>query len=249
MKHNKIYIYGKHALEEALAHAPQAILKVFLEPKAADAQLQKIIQHTGIPTAPLLQGMQRSDMRSGTAHQGIIAQLSVHQLVVPYEQFVGTLAPTPNTALVLLCGVQDPHNTGAIIRSAAGFGAAGVLMPGRGQAPVTGAVVKVSAGMAFRIPLVAIEDIYKTISDLKKRGFRVYALTGEGSRSVAQESFDAPAVFVFGNESDGIPPAMRAVCDAVLSVPTNPRCESLNVAASAAVALFAWSVRHPKALQ
>ncbi|MEK6654741.1 MAG: TrmH family RNA methyltransferase [Thermodesulfobacteriota bacterium] len=79
----------------------------------------------------------------------------MHQLLVPFEQFIETISPSPEVSVVVLGGVQDPHNVGAIIRSAAGFGASAVIIPEHGNASITGAVIKVSAGMAFRIPLVS----------------------------------------------------------------------------------------------
>lgn len=248
MKQNKVYIYGKHALLEALTYAPNALNKIYFEPRSLDSALMKRIQQSGIATARLSEGLGKSDMRSGTAHQGIIGQILLSELLTPYQKFLDELVVTPDTVLVLLHGVQDPHNVGAIIRSAAGFGAKGVLIPEDSQAPVTGSVVKVSSGMAFRIPLVVIKDVQRTVSDIKKRGFKVYALAGEGSQPITQEPFIAPTLFIVGNEAKGVPAAMRTWSDNVLSIPLNPQCESLNVAASAAVALYAWSAAHPKAL-
>ena len=248
MKHNRIYIYGKHAVLEALRYAPHALTKVYLDPKGADPALKKALQSANLPTAALSEGLARSDMQSGTAHQGVVGQLSVPQLMRPYEKWVDSLAVTPDTNVVLLAGVQDPHNVGAIIRSAAGFGAAAVLMPEAGQAPVTGAVAKASAGMAFRIPLVHVSDLLHTVSDLKKRGFVICGLAGEGKHHLNAEPFDKPAVFILGNEGTGLPPHVRSLCDRLLTIQTHSRTESLNVAAAAAVALFAWSSKHPGAL-
>lgn len=178
-----------------------------------------------------------------------IAQISLFKLLVPYQQFVEGFKPGPSTSLVLLAGLEDPHNVGAIIRSAAGFGAAGVLMPEKGQAQVSTAVLKVSAGMAFRVPLVTLVDIQQAISDLKKRGFKVYGLAGEAKESIATANFTEPAVFVVGNEGLGLPKHLRELCDAELKIPMHPRTESLNVAAAAAATLFAWSTKHPEALK
>lgn len=249
MKQNKVYIYGKHAALEALLHAPKSILKVYFEADAVDTKLRRIIEQAGIPTARLSEGMARSDIKSGTSHQGVIGQISLHNLIVPYQTFSQTLASTPHTSLVLMSGVQDPHNVGAIIRTAAGFGVSGILMPEKNQAPVTGAVIKVSAGMAFRVPLVSVTDFHATIRDIKKRGFKVYALAGEGAQAITQMQFPSPTLFIFGNEAEGIAPALRALCDGVIAIPINPQCESLNVAAAAAVTLFAWSAQHPEALK
>ena len=123
-----------------------------------------------------------------------------------------------------------------------------MLLPEKEQSPDTNTVLKVSAGMAFRIPLVTVTDLYATIRDLKKRGFKVYALAGEGKSNIANESFASPTLFILGNEAKGIAPGIRALCDNVLSIPMSPRAESLNVAASGAVAMYAWSTKHPEAL-
>lgn len=245
---SKIFIYGKHALSEALLHAPQALTRVYLERGAVDPKVEEKIVKAGIPTAPLSEGQAKSDMRSGASHQGVIAQLSLSKLLLPYEKFADALKVTPDTSLLLMAGLQDPHNVGALIRSAAGFGVSGVLMPLESQAPISGAVIKVSAGMAFRIPLVTVDNLQKAISDLKKRGFRVYALAGGKGTSVQQEEFSKPTVFVMGNEAAGLPQHLRALCDATLSIPIHSRTESLNVAAAGAVAMYAWSAKHGKAL-
>lgn len=248
MKQNKVFTYGKHALEEALTHAPRAVTKVYIDHKVADRKLVGRIDSLQIPTAKLSEGMARSDMRSGTPHQGVIGAISVPQLMQREDKFLEWIKPTPETVLVLLQGVEDPHNTGAIIRSAAGFGATAVLMPEHGQSPVTGAVIKVSAGMAFRLPLIQIQSVEQTISKLKKLGFKVYALSGDGKAPIDAEAFEAPSVFVLGNEGSGVSKQTRSLADKTLTIPMSRRAESLNVAAAAAVALYAWSAKHPQAL-
>lgn len=176
-----------------------------------------------------------------------LAQISLSRLVQPYEEFAAALTPSPSCLLVLLAGVEDPHNVGAIIRSAAALGAAGVLLSDR--SPLTDAVLKVSAGMAFRVPLVAIGSGYQqALSDLRKRGFAVFGLEASG-RPVMEELFEAPVVLVFGNEGEGLPGAVRPLLSSSLSIPMHRRAESLNVAAAAAAVLFAWSARHPEALK
>lgn len=249
MKQNKIYTYGTHALEEALRFAPHALLKVYIERSSADKKLLREIEASGVATAKLGEGTARADLRAGASHQGVIGQISLHALMTPYQKFIDSVEAVPATSLVLLCGVEDPHNTGAIIRSAAAFGARGILLPQKGQAPVTGTVLKVSAGMAFRVPLVPVEQISSAIRDLKKKGFKVYGLSGQSAESVSKVQFLEPALFVFGNEGQGIPREVMSLCDAILAVPMHPQCESLNVAAAAATVLFAWSSRHPEALK
>ncbi len=103
--------------------------------------------------------------------------------------------------------------------------------------------------MAFRVPLVTIGNVNDTLRDLKERGFWTYGLDGEAKQSITQEKFDAPTVFVFGNEENGIRQKTLELCDISLSIPMHPGCESLNVAASAAVALYAWSTKHEGSLK
>jgi 23S rRNA (guanosine2251-2'-O)-methyltransferase len=167
---------------------------------------------------------------------------------VSFEKFFESFEPTKDTCLVFMSEIQDPHNVGAIIRSAAAFGASAVLMPTHNQSPVTGVVVKASAGMVFRIPIVEVENTQQAIAQLKKKGVKVFGLAGEGKENISDQKFDEPAMFVFGNEAQGIAPAARALCDKMLSIPMHARTESLNVSASSAVALFAWSTQHPEAL-
>lgn len=170
-----------------------------------------------------------------------VAQISVHRLLRPYQEFAATLSSSPRTSLVLLAGVEDPHNVGAIIRSAAAFGAGGVLFPTEGQAPLTDTVLKVSAGMAFRIPLVMIGGYQQTLSDLRKRGFSIVALDQKASKKISDLPPHTPVVFVFGNEGSGVPNAITPLLDVALAIPMDSRAESLNVAAAAAVTLYAWS--------
>jgi 23S rRNA (guanosine2251-2'-O)-methyltransferase len=241
MKQNKIFAYGRYAVRDALLYAPRALTKVYLDHAMVDTKLRRQVEEAGVPVAKLSEGMARSDMKSGTAHQGIIGSISIPQLMLPYQKFLEELQATPATMLVMLNGVLDPHNVGAIIRTAAGFGATAVLIPEKGQAPVTGVVIKVSAGMAFRVPLVSIGSVKQTVADLKKKGFSIYSLAGEGSQNIGHEAFGTPAVFILGNEGSGVPEDIRKMSDKVLAIPMDSKCESLNVAAAAAVALYSWS--------
>ncbi len=244
----KTYIYGKHAVEEAVKSKPKAIKEILLDPQMDDMKLRNLIKSSGVRTSAYM-GKRIKGVDDDANHQGVIAEVALDQLVISYQQFIDSLQVGPNTALVLFNEVQDPHNVGAVIRSAAAFGIAGILIPEHNQSPVTGAVVKVSAGMAFRIPLIQIGNENNTIRDLKKRGFWIYGLAGEGNNSLTTEKFDAPAVFVLGNESVGLREKTREACDVLLSIPMNPECESLNASAAMSVTLYAWSTQHPDALK
>ncbi|MEK7066195.1 MAG: 23S rRNA (guanosine(2251)-2'-O)-methyltransferase RlmB, partial [Patescibacteria group bacterium] len=242
------YIYGRHALVEALTHSPKSIDKVFIDPEFKDKELSALLETSGVHVVNTSdretpRGVDKRDTR-----QGIIALISPKGLVQPFKQFLEKLTVTPDTCLVLLDELEDPQNVGAIIRSAAAFGVAGILIPEHNQAPVTGAVIKVSAGMAFRIPLVSVANVNSSIRELKDKGFWVYGLEMEAKNSLTTEEFNAPTLFVMGNEGQGIRQKTKELCDVLMVIPMNPKCESLNVAASAAVTLYEWSKQHKGAL-
>lgn len=244
----KIYIYGRHALAEALAFAPQTVRKVFLSPEVDDAELRALLKKNNI--APGVLKTRELDHMVGreTAHQGVIAVTDPASLLLDFKQFVADLHPTERTMLVLLDELTDPHNVGAIIRSAAAFGAAGVLIPEHNQAPITGTVVKTSAGMAFRVPLIAIGNVNQAVDALARSGFRTYGLAMDGAQTISDERFDAPALFIVGNEGAGIRQKTMERCDVSLRIPMHARTESLNASVSAAVVLYQWSVCHPDGL-
>jgi 23S rRNA (guanosine2251-2'-O)-methyltransferase len=182
------------------------------------------------------------------AHQGAVAEIDVSKLMVPYEEFIRILDVTYDTGLVLLGEVQDPQNVGAVIRSAAAFGIAGVLIPEHRQAQVNGTVIKVSAGMAFRIPLVRIGNVNTVVENLKEHGFWIYGLDGSAEKSVSEEKFEKPSVLILGNESTGIREKTLMHSDIPLRIPMSKKAESLNAAAAAAIVLSVWSTHHRNAL-
>ncbi|MFA5987306.1 MAG: 23S rRNA (guanosine(2251)-2'-O)-methyltransferase RlmB [Candidatus Paceibacterota bacterium] len=249
MMQSRTFIYGKHALEEALNNTPEIVQEVFFTHQFEDNFLRTLVKKRGIKATQLMPNKFPHGADEDSVHQGVIAKISVDKLVLNYKEFIDNLPITIDTSLIILGEIQDPQNVGAVIRSAAAFGVAGVLIPEHNQAPITGAVVKVSAGMAFRIPLVIAPNINNVARDLKDKGFWIYGLEGESRDSIAREEFDTPTVFILGNEAHGIRAKTRDVCDKLLTIPTNAQCESLNAAASAAVALYAWSLKHPKALR
>ncbi|MES2088126.1 MAG: 23S rRNA (guanosine(2251)-2'-O)-methyltransferase RlmB [Patescibacteria group bacterium] len=247
--HNKIYIYGKHALAEALTNTPKVIEEIFMTSTFDDSAIRAQVKKLGLATSVLLPNKLPKEVDSQAAHQGIIGVLSFDRLIQPFTQFAENLKITPDTSLILLGELSDPQNVGAVIRSAAAFGISAVLIPEHNQAQITGSVVKVSAGMVFRIPLVSVSNVNTSLRELKDRGFAVYGLEGGAKYTMPKEEFELPTIFVLGNESEGIREKTRELCDKLISIPISPNCESLNAGVSAAVAFYAWSAKHPKAVR
>ncbi len=245
----KIYVYGRHALEEALQKAPHTIKKVFLSAATSTPDIQKALQERGIAVSHMKQRDVANLVGAEATHQGVIAVIDPALLVRDLKSFLAGMVPSENTVLVLLDELTDPQNVGAIIRSAAAFGAAGILLPQRRQAPITGAVAKVSAGMVFSVPIVSIGNVNQTVLALKEMGFRAYGLDMTGSKNAGDERFDAPSLIIIGNEGAGIRQKTMEHCDVVLKIPMSPACESLNASVSATVVLYEWSRHHPQALR
>lgn len=237
------YIYGKHAVNEALDRVPKAVKHLYFVSGHNTSMLLERAREMGIAYDNCDDKHLPKGVDTDAVHQGVLALVSPSKIMLSYKHFMDDLVVTDHMAIVLLNELTDPHNVGAVIRSAAAFGVAAVLIPEYRQAQVTGTVVKVSAGMAFALPLVQVGNVNVALRDLKEKGFWVYGLTADGDTSLPNEQFTKPSVFVLGNEGRGIREKTEDLCDFKLSIPIAPDCESLNASASAAVVLYAWATQ------
>ena len=242
MKNDFVCIYGKHPVEEALKHAPHTIDRVFVD-SDTNPEIYALVEKRKVTRTQFSMKDLMRYIGKDAVHQRVAAFVQINKLVNPLEDFVSSLDLASKPALVVLGELHDPHNVGAIIRSAAAFGISGVLIPEHRQVPVTGSVIKASAGMAFRIPLVEIGNVNRTLERLKEKGFWIYGLSGEATKTLGEEVFDEPSVFVIGNEGKGIREKTEENCDVLLNIPISENVESLNASVSAAVVFYEWSKR------
>jgi len=242
IRDEKVYLYGKHALREALLTKPKAVQKVFLDANAlADKEISKLLATHGIAPASMKGEEGKKQVGNDAVHQGMIAVINTEKLYTTLEDALKLFDTIENPCFVLLDELQDPHNVGAIIRSAAAFGAHAVLMPEHNQAPITGVVIKTSAGMVFRIPIVRIGNVNQTMRILAEKRMWSYGLVMDGDTELAKADFSGPALIVVGNESAGIREKTLELCDVKLSIPMVPGCESLNASVAASVVLYEYS--------
>ncbi len=175
--------------------------------------------------------------RSG-AHQGVIAFAAAHE----YSTVDDILEYAKNTGrppLVVVCDeISDPHNLGAIIRSAEAAGAHGVIIPKRRNAGLTAVVAKVSSGALEHIPVARVSNISATLGELKKRGLWIYGTGLGATSSLYQTDLRGPCAVVIGSEGDGMGRLVTECCDVVMSIPMLGKTQSLNASAAAAVVLF-----------
>ena len=229
---------GPHACEEALARGE--LHSVWIAPAAFGRVARLVSEARAAGVVVHREPMESLDRRSeGLRHQGVLGEGGAFAYA-SFEEVAACVKAKGDAALVLaLDGVTDPHNLGAVLRSAAGAAVDGVLLPERRSAQVNETVIRASAGTAGRVPVCRVVNLGRALDDLKEVGAWIYGLAaGEGSHSYLDESFDRATVLVLGAEGEGLHLKIRERCDALLHIPMPGGIESLNVSAAAAVALF-----------
>lgn len=248
----KTYLYGRNPLKEALLATKRKnvsfIEKLFLTKQAEeDSKVMSLVQSNKLAYDTVTYQEIESMVGKGVVHQGVCALLNEGLLYTSLEEVLATTkTKNGNSLFVLLDKLQDPHNVGAIIRSAVAFGADAILLPDHDQALITGTVIKTSSGMTFALPIVKIGNINTVLTKLKDNGFWTYGLTGEGDTVLHTTTFDTNTVIVVGGEGDGIRTKTLENCDFKLSIATNPLCESLNASNASAVVLYEWRKQNAK---
>jgi 23S rRNA (guanosine2251-2'-O)-methyltransferase len=204
---------------------------------AAFAELERLARAAGakVRAAP----RQKLDRLSGTdRHQGVVAVVADFAYAELADLLAAAAASGRAPLLVVLDGIEDPHNLGAIIRSAHALGAHGVVIPKDRAVGVTPAVAKASAGAVERCPVARVTNVAKTVEALKDAGVWSVALAADGERPLAQVDLKGPIALVLGSEGEGLRPLVRKTCDLSASIPMTGGIDSLSVSASAAVALY-----------
>jgi 23S rRNA (guanosine2251-2'-O)-methyltransferase len=173
--------------------------------------------------------------RAGTRdHQGVVASVEPFRYADAYE-----LASVERPLLAVLDRVTDPHNLGAVCRSAEGAGATGVVVPAHGSAVVTPAVARASAGAVEHLPIAVVTNLARYLGDVKSAELWVYGAAGEaGAASMWQVDLSGGLALVFGAEGKGLRPLVRRTCDALVAIPLAGSIESLNVSVAAALLLY-----------
>ncbi|MBF0282870.1 MAG: 23S rRNA (guanosine(2251)-2'-O)-methyltransferase RlmB [Magnetococcales bacterium] len=172
----------------------------------------------------------------GAVHQGVAARAGV-RLQPEWSDFLAQSEATEKGLVVLLDGVEDPHNLGAVIRSAEAFGALGVVTARERSAPLSEAALKASAGSAERLDVVRVVNLVRAMEELKEAGYQVLGLASDGDVPLHDADLKGKVALVVGGEAEGLRRLVRQRCDRLLSIPLAPAVESLNLAVAAGVAL------------
>ena len=230
-------LVGIHPVREAL-RAGRPLDRVLVAQGAGGAKVQEIIEQCRQRGVPVRFEPRAALDRTagGAAHQGVVAFAAAR----PYRDLADVLSAR---ALVLLDGVQDPHNLGAIIRTAHAAGVDAVLIPQRRSAGLSETVEKAAAGALAYTPVVRIGNVAQTLRTLKDRGFWIYGFDERGTEAYDQVLYHAPTVFVLGGEGEGLHRLVARRCDLLVRIPLAGGVSSLNVSVAAGIALFEWRRR------
>jgi 23S rRNA (guanosine2251-2'-O)-methyltransferase len=238
-----IYLYGRNPLKEAITSRKNGFVeRVFLTAQAEqDGKLIGLLQKHGYKHERVTEDELAHMVGRDAVHQGVAASVKESALYTTLDTVLETATQKKgNVLFVLLDELQDPHNVGAIIRSAKAFGADAVILPEHNQTQVTGTVIKSSAGMVFALPIVSIKNVNTTLQKLKDARFWIYGLEGTGDTKLSDTKFDTNTVLVIGSEGEGIRAKTLELCDFKLAIETTPDCESLNASNAGAVAMYEW---------
>jgi 23S rRNA (guanosine2251-2'-O)-methyltransferase len=231
-------IFGINAVSESLKARGRAFEWVGVAKERDDLRLQKLIQECRKNSVPVrfVPRVELDRMAGSGSHQGVVAVTSSKQ----YNDLDDIIAAKRGaySLVVVLDGVEDPHNLGAIMRTADASGVDGVVIPERRAAAVTGTVVKSSAGASEHLPVAKVTNIARTLEDLKTRGLWTVGLDERGKQNYDGVDYNMDCAIVLGSEGKGLHDLVAKKCDFLVSIPMLGKVPSLNVSVAAGVVLY-----------
>ena len=223
------FVYGVNPVLEALRAHPQDVVRVMVERGKAEKVL-KAAQEAGVRVDEVGHDELHRRSRAGV-HQGVGAELAEFRYA-ELEDLLGS------TFLLVLDGVTDPQNLGALVRSAHALGAGGVVVPKDRAAGMTPAASKAAAGALEHCKVARVTNLVRALEQMKEAGLWTIALAADGEKDLGQIDLKAPTALVLGSEGQGVRPLVRKTCDHIARIPMLGRVGSLNVAAAGAIALY-----------
>ena len=236
---NEGQIEGRNALTEAL-RSGRTIDKVFVAAGDTDRSLQRLAaqaKETGAVVVPV-DRRKLDAMSTSHSHQGVIALVAAREYF-SLDDILEEAASRGENALIVICDeLSDPHNLGAILRSAECAGAHGVIIPKRRSVGLTAVVAKASAGAVEYMKVARVTNITAAIQELKDKGVWIFGTAAEGSIPMYDADLKGPTAIVIGNEGDGMSRLVRESCDVTVHIPMKGRISSLNASNAASILLY-----------
>ena len=234
------WIWGKHSVYEALI-SQRPINRIWCTTEIFSSEKFYILLKDFKSKGVLIEEVswnRISQLTYGSSHQGVALQLASSKTISLEELISISKINSTNPIILALDGITDPHNVGAIVRSAEAFGCKGIIIPQRRSAGLTGTVAKVAAGALEHLPVSRVVNLNRSLEELKAKGFLVIGLSGEGQLSISKFNEKTPLVLVVGAEDKGISLLTQKKCDFLLRIPLKGKTSSLNASVATAISLF-----------
>jgi 23S rRNA (guanosine2251-2'-O)-methyltransferase len=231
------FVYGIHAVARLLQQSPARcdLLYCLERPNPRLAQLIELARGAGIEVQ--LVGRERlSELGGNDKHQGCLLQISAVESAMDFDQCLQSIGP--QTLLLVLDGVQDPHNLGACLRSADACGVDAVIIPRDRTVKVNATVRKVAAGGAESVPVLEVTNLVRSLKELKRAGVWIYGTSGEASDSLYDHDYRGPVALAMGAEGSGLRRLTMEACDHLVKLPMRGQVESLNVSVATGICLY-----------
>lgn len=240
MQEKENFICGINPVYEALKASKRRCYKIVLEEGKGHSRIRAILD-LAHPQGVRVETLPRSVFQQkyhSCSHQGVVAYFS-DKATLPLDDLIRqAFQSDPQPTLVLLDEIQDPHNLGAIIRSAEALGIQGIIVPKHRSAPLNETVAKCSAGAMEMMPVAWVTNLAQAIEELKQAKFWVVGVDMEGEKSCYHFDFNMPVALVIGGEEKGVRPVLKKACDFTVSIPMRGAIGSLNASAASAVVFY-----------
>jgi 23S rRNA (guanosine2251-2'-O)-methyltransferase len=239
---------GANAVIAALSAGRRGILELYILPSAKSPALQSAIELANNMNVPVLPKSREelTELFHSESHQGIA--LKARPLpIVRLNDLLVMKTESSSAPLLILDGIEDPHNLGAIIRSALAFGGKGVILRERRAAGLTPTAFKAAAGALEYLPISRVANINQAIRQVKDFGYWIVGLSGKAEESITEFRCEHPLALVLGSEGEGLSQLVERNCDSLLRIPMNRLMDSLNVSVACAIALWELGYRRNSA--
>ena len=231
-------IYGLHAVTAALKRRPESVVELFVDAVRQDPRARRVADMGKAAGVHMhsADGIRLDGLAKGSRHQGVVAFVEEIAPASSVEEVLEDAAEPP--LLLILDGVQDPHNLGACLRVADGMGVHAVLVPKDRAVGLNQTVYKVASGAAESVPFITVTNLARTLRDLKDKGIWVVGTSETGAKTVYDAKLAGPLALVLGAEGEGLRRLTKETCDELIAIPMLGQVESLNVSVAAGICLY-----------
>jgi len=232
------FIHGFHAIIAKLRHQPDAILEIFIDAERHDARARDLMRHAELQKVKIIpvDAKRLEGMAGGMRHQGVVARVAGTSRHVTLDDVLDTLEEP--AFLLVLDGIQDPHNLGACLRVADAVGAHAVIAPKDRAVGLTQTAIKVASGAAESVPYITVTNLARTLRELQEREIWVIGTDAEAKEDLYAAQWPEATAWVLGAEGDGMRRLTRETCDQLVTIPMLGSVQSLNVSVASGVCLY-----------